>query len=140
MSRKLHAWARISPCATATKRARCVEQLEATGFDFDFKRIAGLTNRRSRWARNYFCWMTLVWEQIPARERSAGLGDWQPIAATAGRSRAAGGRGVKRGLRFGIWIEPEMVNPKSELFERHPDWSSPAERELELQRTSSCSI
>ena len=23
---------------------------------------------------------------------------------------------VKRGLRFGIWMEPEMVNPKSELF------------------------
>jgi alpha-galactosidase len=28
-----------------------------------------------------------------------------------------------RGLGFGIWIEPEMVNPRSELFERHPDWA-----------------
>jgi alpha-galactosidase len=25
-------------------------------------------------------------------------------------------------VKFGIWIEPEMVNPKSELFEQHPDW------------------
>lgn len=24
--------------------------------------------------------------------------------------------------KFGIWIEPEMVNPKSELYEKHPDW------------------
>ena len=26
------------------------------------------------------------------------------------------------GVKFGIWIEPEMVNPKSELYEKHPDW------------------
>lgn len=26
-------------------------------------------------------------------------------------------------VKFGIWIEPEMVNPKSELFERHPEWA-----------------
>ena len=26
-------------------------------------------------------------------------------------------------VKFGIWIEPEMVNPKSELFEKHPDWA-----------------
>jgi len=25
-------------------------------------------------------------------------------------------------MQFGIWIEPEMVNPKSELFEKHPEW------------------
>ena len=42
---------------------------------------------------------------------------------------------VKSGLRFGIWIEPEMVNPKSELFERHPEWViRQPKRELELQR------
>lgn len=27
------------------------------------------------------------------------------------------------GVKFGIWIEPEMVNPKSELFEKSPDWA-----------------
>ena len=27
-----------------------------------------------------------------------------------------------RGLKFGIWIEPEMTNSKSELYEQHPDW------------------
>jgi alpha-galactosidase len=29
---------------------------------------------------------------------------------------------TKKGLKFGIWIEPEMVNPKSELYEKHLDW------------------
>ena len=28
----------------------------------------------------------------------------------------------KMGLKLGIWIEPEMVNPKSELYEKHPEW------------------
>src|SRR5262249_5355003 len=42
---------------------------------------------------------------------------------------------TRRGLQFGIWIEPEMVNPKSELFENHPDCVIRQEkRELELQR------
>ena len=27
------------------------------------------------------------------------------------------------GLDFGIWVEPEMVNPKSELYKKHPDWA-----------------
>ena len=28
----------------------------------------------------------------------------------------------RNGMKFGIWIEPEMVNVKSELYEKHPDW------------------
>lgn len=28
----------------------------------------------------------------------------------------------KAGIKFGIWIEPGMVNPKSELYEKHIDW------------------
>ena len=27
-----------------------------------------------------------------------------------------------QGLLFGIWVEPEMVNPKAELYAKHPDW------------------
>lgn len=27
------------------------------------------------------------------------------------------------GVKFGIWIEPEMISPKSELFEKHPEWA-----------------
>jgi len=28
----------------------------------------------------------------------------------------------KLGLKFGLWFEPEMVSPESELFRKHPDW------------------
>jgi alpha-galactosidase len=26
------------------------------------------------------------------------------------------------GMEFGLWVEPEMVNPDSDLFRAHPDW------------------
>ena len=28
----------------------------------------------------------------------------------------------RQGIKFGIWIEPEMANTQSELYEKHPDW------------------
>lgn len=32
------------------------------------------------------------------------------------------GRVTERGMEFGIWLEPEMVNPDSDLYRAHPDW------------------
>jgi alpha-galactosidase len=54
---------------------------------------------------------------------TVGLGDWY-----VNREKFSEGLGAfsekvnKIGLKFGIWIEPEMVNPQSDLFEAHPDW------------------
>ena len=28
----------------------------------------------------------------------------------------------EKGVEFGIWFEPEMVSPESELYKKHPDW------------------
>ncbi|HTJ36791.1 MAG TPA: alpha-galactosidase [Dactylosporangium sp.] len=54
---------------------------------------------------------------------TAGLGDWRP---NPGRFPNGLGPLVKRvgelGMRFGIWVEPEMVNPDSDLYRAHPDW------------------
>jgi alpha-galactosidase len=53
----------------------------------------------------------------------AGLGDW-----TANREKFPRGLGplIGRvndlGLRFGLWVGPEMVNPDSDLYRAHPDW------------------
>ena len=38
----------------------------------------------------------------------------------------------KNGVKFGIWIEPEMANTLSELYERHPDWVIKAPRRPEV--------
>jgi alpha-galactosidase len=53
----------------------------------------------------------------------AGLGDW-----TVNRRKFPQGLGplitrVKAlGMDFGLWVEPEMVNPDSDLYRAHPDW------------------
>lgn len=55
---------------------------------------------------------------------STSLGDWQidtrkyPLGLKPLVDHV-----VSRGMQFGIWFEPEMVNPESELFTKHPDWA-----------------
>jgi alpha-galactosidase len=66
----------------------------------------------------------------------AGLGDWQadPRKFPHGLSELAVAV-EELGMRFGVWIEPECVNPDSELYRRHPDWVYRAEgRPLETIR------
>jgi alpha-galactosidase len=53
----------------------------------------------------------------------AGLGDWWPDKAKFPNGLTPLIRAVKaRGMDFGIWIEPEMVNPDSDLYRAHPEW------------------
>lgn len=53
----------------------------------------------------------------------AGLGDWWPDAAKYPDGLAPIAEAVRaRGMEFGLWVEPENVNPDSDLFRAHPDW------------------
>jgi alpha-galactosidase len=137
-SRNLHAWARDFGLRDGHKlRAVLLNNWEATGFDFDFQRITSLFDPAKEVGAELFLlddgWFGNKYPRINDR---AGLGDWQP-----NHERLPQGVGplaaeaVKRGLRFGIWLEPEMVNPKSELFEQHPDWIiRQPKRELDFWR------
>ena len=57
------------------------------------------------------------------KDASSSLGDW-----TADKKRFPSGipslasKVKAKGLKFGIWFEPEMVSPQSQLFKTHPDW------------------
>jgi alpha-galactosidase len=54
---------------------------------------------------------------------NAGLGDWWPDAAKFPNGLKPLVDAVNRlGMDFGLWIEPEMVNPDSDLYRAHPDW------------------
>lgn len=139
MSRHLHAWARENGLRDGHEpRAVLLNNWEATGFDFDFKRIVGLYDPAKAIGTELFL-LDDGWfgNKYPRVDDHAGLGDWAP-----NRQRLPDGlaplatEAIQRGMRFGIWIEPEMVNPKSELFEQHPDWViRQPKRDLELQRT-----
>jgi alpha-galactosidase len=58
------------------------------------------------------------------KDDHSGLGDWfaDPQKFPKGLNPM-----IKKindmGMQFGLWVEPEMVNPQSELFKRHPDWA-----------------
>lgn len=52
-----------------------------------------------------------------------GLGDWSPDPAKFPDGFGAFAEAVReKGLEFGLWVEPEMVNPKSALYAEHPEW------------------
>ena len=53
----------------------------------------------------------------------AGLGDWQANPEKFKNGLKAFAEKVKEtGVSFGIWVEPEMVNPASDLYRAHPEW------------------
>jgi alpha-galactosidase len=53
----------------------------------------------------------------------AGLGDWQVNPRKFPRGlRPLIDKVHGFGMDFGLWVEPEMVNPDSDLYRRHPDW------------------
>lgn len=58
------------------------------------------------------------------RRDTAGLGDWwvDPVVWPHGLTPLI--ENVRSlGMEFGLWFEPEMVNPDSDLFREHPDWA-----------------
>ncbi len=58
------------------------------------------------------------------RDDTSGLGDWVVSAEVYPDGLAPLIEHVSGlGLEFGIWVEPEMVNPDSELYRAHPDWA-----------------
>ena len=55
---------------------------------------------------------------------NSGLGDWQVNEKTLGCSLGELVRRVnEEGVKFGIWIEPEMISEDSDLYREHPDWA-----------------
>jgi alpha-galactosidase len=62
---------------------------------------------------------------FPARVHDrAGLGDWWPDPQKYPQGLAPLAAEVERlGMEFALWVEPEMVNPDSELYRQHPDWA-----------------
>lgn len=124
-SRNLHDWARRYQINMGEgDRMTLLNNWENTGFDFNQKSLAELMKDAKDLGVDMFLlddgWFA---NKYPRKDDHAGLGDWDVTHSKLpdgipGLVRDAKAAGVK----FGIWVEPEMVNPKSELFEKHPDW------------------
>ena len=124
-SRNMHRWARKHRLYDGEgERFTLLNNWEATYFDFDEETIVGLFDGAKELGVDLFLlddgWFA---NKYPRNHDRAGLGDWQE-----NKQKLPNGLGhlvkeaKKKGIKFGIWIEPEMVNPKSELYENHRDW------------------
>ncbi|MEP7145309.1 MAG: alpha-galactosidase [Ferruginibacter sp.] len=124
-SRQLQSWARKYRVLDGQgERLTLLNNWEATYFDFDEDKLSGLFKDAKKLGVDMFL-LDDGWfgNKYPRNNDFAGLGDWQEnvkklphgIGYLVKEAKAAG-------VKFGIWIEPEMVNPKSELYEKHLDW------------------
>ena len=124
-SRNFHDWARHYQVKDGDQtRMTLLNNWEATYFDFDEQKLIGLMDEAKKLGVDMFLlddgWFA---NKYPRSSDHQGLGDWIETADKLpngiGRLTA---EAKKHGIKFGIWIEPEMVNPKSELYEKHKDW------------------
>lgn len=124
-SRNLHDWARQYQLKDGTgSRMTLLNNWESTAFDFNQESLASLMKDAKNLGVDMFLlddgWFA---NKYPRNDDKAGLGDWKPNSKKLpGGIKALTEAADEAGVKFGIWIEPEMVNPKSELFEKHPDW------------------
>jgi len=124
-SRGLHSWARKYRVLDGEgERLTLLNNWEATYFSFDEDKLSALFKDAKELGVDLFLlddgWFA---NKYPRNNDRAGLGDWQE-----NREKLPHGIGYlvseaeKEGIKFGIWIEPEMVNPRSELYENHLNW------------------
>jgi alpha-galactosidase len=124
MSRKFHDLYRSRLCRGSFRdreRPILVNNWEATYFDFDAEKILALADKAKALGIE-LCVLDDGWFGKRDDDRSS-LGDWKVDARKLPRGLAdlAEGVGQKR-LGFGLWFEPEMISPDSELYRAHPDW------------------
>lgn len=125
-SRNLQAWARNYQLKDGKKsRMTLLNNWENTAFNFNQEILAGLMKEAKHLGVDMFL-LDDGWfgNKYPRKNDHAGLGDWEVTHdKLPGGIKALTDAAKEAGVKFGIWIEPEMVNPKSELFEKHPDWA-----------------
>lgn len=124
-SRNLHDWARRYGLKDGeSERLTLLNNWENTAFDFNEEILAELMKEAKHLGVDMFL-LDDGWfgNKYPRKDDHAGLGDWEVTHdKLPGGIHALVDSAKIAGVKFGIWIEPEMVNPKSELYEKHPDW------------------
>lgn len=129
-SRNFHKWARLYKLANGTAlRKILLNSWEGVYFDINQEGMAQMMKDIASIGGELFV-MDDGWfgEKYPRDNDSSSLGDWNVDS----RKLPDGIEGLineadKNGIKFGIWIEPEMANTTSELYEKHPDWILKAE-------------
>lgn len=117
-----HRTLRSRPTHPATPRPVLVNTWEAVYFDHDFSRLCALATAAAEVGVERYV-LDDGWFGA-RRDDRAGLGDWvvSPEAHPNGLGPLIDHVRAMH-MEFGIWVEPEMVNPDSDLFRQHPEWA-----------------
>ncbi len=124
-SRNLHDWARKYQVKDGQgDRITLLNNWESTYFDFDENKLIELIGDAKTLGVDMFLlddgWFA---NKYPRHSDTQGLGDWTETADKLPNGIGRLTEEAKRqGVKFGLWIEPEMVSHKSELYEKHKDW------------------
>lgn len=126
----LHIWERSLP-AHPTSQPVTLNVWEGVMFDHNLETLLELARRASRIGVERYV-LDDGWFHL-RRDDRAGLGDWwvdtdvwehglNPLIDVV----------HSEGMQFGLWFEPEMVNPDSDLYREHPDWVLRGEERVPL--------
>lgn len=124
-SRNFHRWARNYKLAHGnTLRKILLNSWEGVYFDINEAGMNQMMSDIASMGGELFV-MDDGWfgDKYPRKSDNSSLGDW-----TVDKNKLPNGisgllkDAQKHGIKFGIWIEPEMANTTSELYEKHPEW------------------
>ncbi|MDY5123967.1 MAG: alpha-galactosidase [Treponema sp.] len=103
------------------ERPIVINNWEATYFNFNAEKLFKLADEASSAGIELFV-LDDGWFG-KRNDDTSSLGDWFENKEKLPGGLAEISDGIhKRGLKFGLWFEPEMVSPDSNLFRNHPDW------------------
>ena len=104
------------------KRPILINNWEATYFDFNTEKLIAIAKQASELGIEMLV-MDDGWFGHRNDDNSS-LGDWfVNEAKLPGGLKYLVDEVNKLGMKFGIWFEPEMISPDSELYKEHPDWA-----------------
>lgn len=122
VSRSFHRHLRARPQHPKTPRPVHMNTWEAVYFNHDLETLQALADRAAEVGAERYV-LDDGWFH-GRRNDQAGLGDWWVDAAVWPDGLAPLIDHVHGlGMEFGIWVEPEMVNPDSNLYREHPEWT-----------------
>lgn len=121
VSTRFHEYLRARESHPKTDRPVVLNTWEAVYFDLDLDKLKALADAAAEVGAERFV-LDDGWFR-GRRDDHAGLGDWyvdEGIWPKGLHPLVDHVTGL--GLQFGLWVEPEMVNPDSDLAREHPDW------------------
>ena len=112
----------VDPKRVYARRPVVINNWEATYFDFDNEKLFSIIDEAAKLGMDTFV-LDDGWFGKRDGDTS-GLGDWfVNERKLKGGLKAVIGHCKEKGLKFGLWFEPEMVSEDSELYRAHPDWA-----------------